>query len=172
MKYFLTFGLSTFKFGVQSFKFQSLSAFGYSAFGHSVLGPYSALGPILPFVFRPSVIRPFVFRPSVLRLFVIRPFVLRPYVGESFQDLETVWTPDAAVLKRVCARGKGVNAPLLNQFHMIPPQRFSVEAQQSWRKPGWMASLYPAYRVRMYIIDHCDMILCNNIPPFVYHFCM
>jgi hypothetical protein len=26
--------------------------------------------------------------------------------------------------------------------------------------------------VRMYIIDHCDMILCNNIPPFVYHFCM
>ncbi len=66
------------------FDVQSLSAFGHSAFGHSVLGPYWALGPIRPFVFRPSVIRPFVFRPLVIRPFVIRPFVFRPYVGESY----------------------------------------------------------------------------------------
>jgi hypothetical protein len=65
------------------FDFQSLSAFGHSVFGHSVLGPYSALGPIRPFVFRPFVIRPFVFRPLVIRPFVIRPFVFRPDVGES-----------------------------------------------------------------------------------------
>jgi hypothetical protein len=75
---FSAFSLSAFKFGVQSFDVQYLSAFG-----HSVLGPYSALGPIRRSVIRCSVIRCSVFRRSVSRCSVIRRSVFRRSVGES-----------------------------------------------------------------------------------------
>jgi hypothetical protein len=79
----MIFYLRSFNVQIRCSVFRLSIPFGHSAFGHSALGPYSALGPIQPFVFRPFVIRPFVFRPLVIRPFVIRPFVFRPYVGES-----------------------------------------------------------------------------------------
>ncbi len=62
-----------------------------------MLGPYSALGPIRPYVFRRLVIWRSVFQPSVTR----RP-VFRRYVGES--NIVVVLQSFFTTLERNCWR--------------------------------------------------------------------
>jgi hypothetical protein len=84
-------------------------------------------------------------------------------------------TPDPAMPKKICAEGKGKNTTLQNWFRLTPPWGSSLEVQQPWEKLDMMVSLPSGHatagsRHRQseapYIIDHCNVTLCDNIPSF------
>jgi hypothetical protein len=100
-------------------------------------------------------------------------YILYPvYTVVPDREAGTVGTPYPAMLKRVCAVGKEYMTPLEPVPPDSPPGRSSAEVQQPWEKPCKTDTLHSGHATagsrhrqseNAYIIDHCDVAVCDNI---------